>query len=45
MVLMLQNFLEEDHLKLVYKSLTTKLDEDNFRINLPYSQYAKTKIE
>ena len=32
---------EEDHFKLV-KDFLTKLDEDNFRINLPNCQFAKT---
>ena len=34
----------EEQLKLVYKCLK-KLDEDNLRINLPKSHFAKTEIE
>ena len=35
---------KEDHLKLVYNCLK-KLNDDNLRINLPKSHFAKTKIE
>ena len=43
-VIIVSRSSKEDHLKLVYKCLK-KLEDDNFRINLPKCQFGKTKIE